>query len=89
MSDNDVVIVVREISAPPPVSSNSWLKLFNSEVFDMYLHVFYLKKFGEGGTFDYLVNLLYKRSELEIDTYLPQIWFVSFVVFYLFVVFSV
>lgn len=49
------------------------LRLFKSECFDSYFHMFYLYHREELGVHDYLVNLLYRRPDEEIHFYLPQL----------------
>eukprot|EP01054_Gregarina_sp_Poly1_P000219 Gregarina_sp_Poly_1__218@NODE_1050_length_5233_cov_176_655052_g730_i0_p1_GENE_NODE_1050_length_5233_cov_176_655052_g730_i0NODE_1050_length_5233_cov_176_655052_g730_i0_p1_ORF_typecomplete_len1227_score214_89PI3_PI4_kinase/PF00454_27/1_4e41PI3Ka/PF00613_20/5_5e10PI3Ka/PF00613_20/2_1e03Ribosom_S30AE_C/PF16321_5/26Ribosom_S30AE_C/PF16321_5/48TF_Zn_Ribbon/PF08271_12/43TF_Zn_Ribbon/PF08271_12/14_NODE_1050_length_5233_cov_176_655052_g730_i0593739 len=55
------------------------LRLFQSECFDSYFHMFYLFKREEQGIHDYLVNLLYRRPDEEIHFYLPQLCQLSIV----------
>eukprot|EP01055_Gregarina_sp_Pseudo9_P005154 Gregarina_sp_Pseudo_9__5153@NODE_548_length_2597_cov_19_552776_g518_i0_p7_GENE_NODE_548_length_2597_cov_19_552776_g518_i0NODE_548_length_2597_cov_19_552776_g518_i0_p7_ORF_typecomplete_len124_score13_96PI3Ka/PF00613_20/0_0017_NODE_548_length_2597_cov_19_552776_g518_i013401711 len=54
--------------------SGGLLRLFQSECFDSYFHMFYLYKRANQGVHDYLVNLLYRRPDDEIHFYLPQLW---------------
>eukprot|EP00398_MALV-I-01_sp_L67-1_P000536 gene536-787_t len=59
--------------APPLPSAGSLMRLFQSEVFDAHLHMYYLQKMSATGVQDYLVNQLYRRSNEEIEFYLPQL----------------
>lgn len=58
----------------PRPSGGMLLRLFQSECFDSYLHLYYLFKREESGIHDYLVNLLYRRRDEEVHFYLPQLW---------------
>ena len=49
------------------------MRLFQSDVFDAHLHMYYLHKMSASGVQDYLVNQLYRRSDPEIQFYLPQL----------------
>lgn len=63
--------------SPPrnkPNKDGSLLRLFQSELFDTYFHMYYLHHRQEPGIHDYLVNLLYRRTEEDIYFYLPQLW---------------
>lgn len=52
----------------------SLLRLFQSEYFDAYFHMYYLFHRQEPGVHEYLVNLLYvKRTDEDIIFYLPQL----------------
>lgn len=65
-------------NSPPknkPNKDGSLLRLFQSELFDSYFHMYYLHHRHEPGIHDYLVNLLYRRSEEDIHFYLPQLWY--------------
>lgn len=89
VADNTTSITVSPVESSslpsnPPTASNdvfsaskdgSLLRLFQSELFDIYFHMFYLYNRVEPGIQDYLVNLLYRRSEEEIHFYLPQLWY--------------
>lgn len=57
-------------------SKGSLLRLFQSDVFDAHLHLYYIYHHKEFGVHEYLVNLLYERSD-EILWYLPQLCEIS------------
>ncbi|KEP62639.1 UNVERIFIED_CONTAM: phosphatidylinositol 3- and 4-kinase [Hammondia hammondi] len=60
----------------------SLLRLFQSEYFDAYFHMYYLFHRQEAGVHEYLVNLLYvKRTDEDIIFYLPQLVQLSLVRF--------
>ncbi|CAK0818607.1 unnamed protein product, partial [Prorocentrum cordatum] len=54
-------------------SVGSLLRLFQSELFDEHMHMLYLHRMEQPGVQDYLVNDLYKRTDDDIDFYLPQL----------------
>nr|USN34913.1 phosphatidylinositol 4-kinase [Babesia microti] len=61
-------------SEPLVEYTGSLLRLFQSEYFDSFFHMYYLFSRKEPGIHEYLVNLLYsKRTEEEIHFYLPQL----------------
>ncbi|XP_053992242.1 uncharacterized protein LOC128883668 isoform X2 [Hylaeus volcanicus] len=60
-------------------NEGSLLRLFQSDFFDIYLHMYYLYNRLEPGIQDYLVNLLYCRTKNEISFYLPQLCTLSVV----------
>lgn len=55
------------------LNMSSLLRLFQSELFDVHLHLHYLHRMEQPGVQDYLVNELYKMSDEDIDQYLPQL----------------
>ncbi|KAJ1608534.1 phosphatidylinositol 4-kinase [Cryptosporidium canis] len=57
-------------------SKGSLLRLFQSDVFDAHLHLYYIYHHKEFGVHEYLVNLLYERSD-DILWYLPQLCEIS------------
>ncbi|KAF7458783.1 phosphatidylinositol 4-kinase [Cryptosporidium felis] len=57
-------------------NKGSLLRLFQSDVFDAHLHLYYMYHHKEFGVHEYLVNLLYDRSD-EILWYLPQLCEIS------------
>ncbi|CBZ49710.1 hypothetical protein NCLIV_001980 [Neospora caninum Liverpool] len=60
----------------------SLLRLFQSDYFDAYFHMYYLFHRQEPGVHEYLVNLLYvKRTDEDIIFYLPQLVQLSLVRF--------
>lgn len=66
---------IPEFASPQrPNKDGSLLRLFQSELFDIYFHMYYLQHRQEPGIHDYLVNLLYRRDEEDIHFYIPQIW---------------
>ncbi|OII77950.1 phosphatidylinositol 3- and 4-kinase family protein [Cryptosporidium andersoni] len=54
------------------IKKGSLLRLFQSDVFDAHLHMYYLYHHKECGVHEYLVNLLYERSD-DVLWYLPQL----------------
>lgn len=60
-----------------PYKDGSLMRLFQAEFFDAHFHMFYLFKDTKPGVQDYLINLLYKRSDEDINFYVPQLWLVS------------
>lgn len=58
---------------PASANTGSLLRLFQSEFFDVHLHMHYLLSMESGGVQDYLVNALYKMGDDDVDFYLPQL----------------
>lgn len=62
-----------ESSKQKGTNTGSLLRLFQSEFFDVHLHMHYLLSMKSGGVQDYLVNALYKMPDEDVDFYLPQL----------------
>ncbi|OII72805.1 phosphatidylinositol 4-kinase [Cryptosporidium ubiquitum] len=76
-SNNDNYLESRkELKGELDRSKGSLLRLFQSDVFDAHLHLYYIYHHKEFGVHEYLVNLLYERSD-EILWYLPQLCEIS------------
>ncbi|KAH8738746.1 phosphatidylinositol 4-kinase [Cryptosporidium ryanae] len=54
----------------------SLLRLFQSDIFDSHLHMYYIYHHREHGVHEYLVNLLYEKSD-GVLWYLPQLCEIS------------
>ena len=65
------------------INMGSLLRLFKSEFFDSYILVSYLFKYQQAGVHDYLCNELYKLSDIDVEFYLPQLWFFLYSFFFL------
>lgn len=57
-----------------PLSMGSLLRLFRSDFFDAFMAVTYLYRYRESrGVHDYLCNELYKISDADLETFMPQL----------------
>lgn len=62
-------------SAPAAPLSMGWLlRLFRSDFFDAFMAVTYLYRYRDSrGVHDYLCNELYKLSDADLETFMPQV----------------
>lgn len=56
-------------------TSGSLLGLFQSEYFNVHMLFQYLFKSQQEGVTQYLIDKLYNESVVNLDYYLPQIWY--------------
>ncbi|KAK6588665.1 phosphatidylinositol 4-kinase family [Cryptosporidium xiaoi] len=75
-NDNKVNNESSELSISSDKGKGSLLRLFQSDVFDSHLHMYYIYHHKEHGVHEYLVNLLYEKSD-GVLWYLPQLCEIS------------